>query len=453
MRTVRLPTTVAKRIYLGAALLGGEKGIPSRIRAHQRFERAPLDAIHKHQRRRLASIVLYALTSSPHYRGILDPDLPKFISHSLSGLQEIPILTKEDLQQRFAELRSVASPRRVSLKTTGGSTGQPVTVAKDRDATANERAAMWCAYGWHGIEIGDPGIRFWGTARESRRSPSHNAVTDFCMNRMRLSAFAFSEDHLEAYWRKIVLFRPAYFHGYVSMLDEFARYVAERGYSGESLGLKAIIATSEVITDSARDRIEGVFRAPVRGEYGSGEIGSIAFECDHGKYHVMAQNAVVEVLRPDGTQAGRGERGELVITDLNNRAMPLLRYRIGDFGTHGEPCGCGRTLPTLDSILGRAYDFVQAPDGLRYHGEYFMYFFEDLRTAGFDVGQFQVTQESASEITIKVVTRADFDLIRGAILERIQPRLSSMHVSITQVPAIPRASSGKMQVIQQRAAT
>ena len=311
-------------------------------------------------------------------------------------LSSVPYTTKSNLQSDLAALRARTHPWRVTTKTTGGSTGQAVTVLKDHEAMAAARAVMWLGYGWHGIAIGDRCARFWGVPQTGRRR-LQAAVADLAMNRMRFSAFAFDDEDLARYWEAASRERPAYFYGYASMLSLFAEFVAFRGLDGRSLGLKAVISTSEVLSEPERARIETTFGAPCRVEYGCGEIGPMAYECELGSLHLIVSDAFVEVLAEDGTPTRPGEVGAVVVTDLNNRAMPLIRYQIGDYARVGDACSCGRAFPVLHSIWGRAYDYVVSPAGKRYHGEFFMYIFEDLRVRGVRTRGYQIVQEQEGD--------------------------------------------------------
>jgi phenylacetate-CoA ligase len=233
------------------------------------------------------------------------------------------------------------------------------------------------------------------------------------------------------------------------MLTAFAEYVERRGLPGHSLGLKAIVTTSEVLSDPQRQLLERAFHAPVQVEYGCGEVGPIAYECTQGSLHLLTTELLVEILRPDGSAAQVGETGEVVLTDLNNLAMPLLRYRISDFAVLGEPCGCGRALPTLARIWGREYDFVGTPDGKRYHGEFFMYLMEDLRTSGCHVRAFQVDQTAPDALTVRLVVDAlSVDSTRASVERAFAARLPQMTATIEFVPRIERAASGKMRIIR-----
>ncbi len=112
---------------------------------------------------------------------------------------------------------------------------------------------------------------------------------------------------------------------------------------------------------------------------------------------------IIEILDGD-TPCMAGEEGEVVVTELRNLAMPLIRYKLGDFARLSkESCPCGRTLPVLEKIKGRAYDTIVFADGRKFHGEYFMYVMEGAERENFGISKFQIVQKSLSEITVRIV--------------------------------------------------
>lgn len=440
-----LPQPMASAVYRAAVYAVGEGDLFTRLRQLDRMQWDSEDRLRTYQDSMLGEILTHARLTSIFY----EDRIPKIVpSHSASTtLLEVPLLEKRDIQQHADEMRSRGLSGRVSRKTTGGSTGEPVTILKDRRATAYERAAMWLAYGWFDVQMGDRAARFWGTPYTWKRRIA-SRVGDLCMNRIRFSAFEFDDRKLGEYWEQLGHFDPDYVHGYVSMLEQMARWALREGIPCE-LQLKSVIATSEVLTGPQRTAIKDAFGAPVQVEYGCGEVGPIAHQCPEGSLHIMAPNLRVEVLRPDGTHASPGESGEIVLTDLHNRAMPLIRYRVGDSGIVGGTCSCGRGLPILEKVWGRAYDFVELPDGRRYHGEFFMYVFEDLRSSGTPIGQFQVIQTQDDRLQVLLTSGEKITAsTRSAIVGTLGRRLPGVQVSVEQVPEIPRTHSGKMQVIK-----
>jgi phenylacetate-CoA ligase len=438
----------AHLVYPAVVAARGEGTVFSQLRELRLIERSSTESLHYRQAFRLAAILNYAAARSPYYRARWPAGRHVTPEEARDRLADLPTLEKRELQQSQDELLARPRVRRVTRKITGGSTGEPVTVVKNRTATAREMAASWLGYGWFGVRMGDRAARFWGSPASLKRRLRF-AAADLAMHRVRFSAFAFDENDLERYWERCKTFRPDYFYGYVSMLEAFASFVRRRGYDGKSLGLKSVVTTSEVLSPPQRRLIENAFGAPVQNEYGSGEVGPIAYECEEGSLHVMSENLVLEVLRPDGAPAVVGEAGELVVTDLNNRAMPLVRYRLGDYGVPGVPCECGRGFPVLEKVWGRAYDFVQRPDGRRYHGEFFMYLFEDLRAEGLCVDQFQVVQSGPTTLEILVVSpSASSSGVEDCVRGHVRRKLEGMELTVRRVQAISRLPSGKMQVIR-----
>jgi phenylacetate-CoA ligase len=253
---------------------------------------------------------------------------------------------------------------------------------------------------------------------------------------------------MREYTRLLNRFRPRYLYGYVSMLAAYADYLASsKGKLEFELG--AVVPTSEVLTPSHRKLFESVFGARVFNEYGCGELGTIAHECERGAMHINAENLIVEILRND-IPCRPGEVGEIVITELNNLAMPLIRYRLSDFGALSvDPCPCGRTLPVIEKIFGRAYDLVRNRDGKVFHGEFFMYIFEEAKRRKLGVRTFQVVQKAAESFVIKIVPGNEYGAeTERFISDRIRQGFSrSADVAFMQVDEIPREASGKMRLI------
>jgi phenylacetate-CoA ligase len=165
--------------------------------------------------------------------------------------------------------------------------------------------------------------------------------------------------------------------------------------------------------------------------------------------HINAENLVVEIL--DGERpCGPDEIGEVVVTEINNVGMPLIRYRLGDFGSlSATACECGRGLPVIGNIAGRAYDLVYNREGKMFHGEFFMYIFEDVKRKHLGVQGFQVVQEDYENFTIRIKARKGYGRdTEKLIRDRICAGYGSYaKVNFRLVDEIPREKSGKMRLI------
>lgn len=438
-------------VYRAAVSLRGEQAVFPRIRELRQLQFRPAAEIESRQRELLAHVLKDKLTRVPHYaawRHTLTGTSPE---DAVERLRELPVIEKELLQADGDSLRVAGWTGRSHRKTTGGSTGRPVTVEKNPEAIAQEMAASWLGYGWYGVGIGDPCVRFWGQPARNLRRRLRYLAADAATNRITLSAFGYTSATLDRYVRRIERFRPAFLYGYVSALEDLARHVVKRkGSSLQRLNIKAVVTTSEALSGPQQDVIETAFGAPVQNEYGCGEVGPIAYQCEAGSLHLMPMNHFVEVLDADGAPAPAGEPGAVIITDLTNEVMPLTRYRVGDTAALGEACSCGRGFPVLDYIFGREYDYVENRAGQRFHGEFFMYLFEDLRKKAPGIGQFKVVQLDRDRLEVQLVASGDLRAVKATVSSEFERRLPEFGMSIEFLPAIPRQPSGKMRVVENR---
>lgn len=410
---------------------------------YKKFQYLTKDKIQNYSYHQLKILLRHAKKNSSYYRDHInfDPYLPYAHEELFNKFSNLPFLTKKQLILNKSDIGTYYC-RWSSTKTTGGSTGEPVTILKNPSALARERAATWRCYEWAGVSIGDKQARFWGIPHTNKERFKARLI-DIVANRQRISAFNLSEEALLKYYKKLLNYRPHYLYGYVSVIELFARYIKDNSLPPIP-SLKSIVTTSEVLSNSVRGYIQDVFGVKVFNEYGCGEVGSIAHECDYGSMHIVADNLYLEV-------DGIGGYGEIVVTDYYNFATPLLRYKVGDFATidHGE-CACGRTLPMLNGIHGRAYDIIHTSDGRSLHPESIMYIFEAIQKEKSSFKQFQAIQEKFDSFVINVVPTKHWSQetqyeIEAGLKKHISQDIKTRFIL---VDLIPREKSGKMRVIK-----
>jgi len=416
------------------------------LHALMQSDRLPREYLDELRLLQLQSLLDHAARHVPLFRDKLGSDRAPHL-HTLQDITCVPLLSKQELQTNADPCRSGKPLGKLISKTTGGSTGQPVTVYKTRSAWLRELSATWRGYHWAGIGIGDPQGRFWGVPlQEGARRQA--LLTDFVCHRHRCSAFAFDEAALARYARTLNRFHPTWLYGYVSMLSEFADYVTRYPDCWQPI-LKCIVTTSEVLTQPVRKKLAQAFHTRVYNEYGCGELGTIAHECEAGSMHISDENMHVEIL--DGERVCEpGEIGEIVVTELNNYAMPLIRYRTGDFGTLAAgTCKCGRTLGILEGLHGRAYDMVRTHSGQSFHGEFMIYIFEDIKRRQPGIRQFQVIQEALDKFLVRIVPESGYGPhIENEITNQIRSHVDSDAIVIFEkAKVIKRSPSGKMRLI------
>jgi phenylacetate-CoA ligase len=229
-------------------------------------------------------------------------------------------------------------------------------------------------------------------------------------------------------------------YGYASTFYLLARYMQSMNRR-PSPDLKVIFATAEPLFDFQRKLIEDVFGCPVSVEYGARDAGLMANECPKGGLHIPAEGMLVEIDQP-----GPDGLGEIVVTNLYSKGMPIIRYRTEDMGElDPTPCSCGRGLPRLKRVEGRRTDFLVTPSGRIIHALAIIYVLREIAS----VKEFQVIQEELDHVLIRVVPEASFsEEDQKIVVQRAQLALGrEVCVTLERTPEIPRLPSGKFRYV------
>jgi phenylacetate-CoA ligase len=236
--------------------------------------------------------------------------------------------------------------------------------------------------------------------------------------------------------------RPDYLLTFPSNAAALARTCLRKGI--ELHGLREIRTMGEALAGETRELCRAAWGVPLVDLYSAEEVGYIALQCpEHEHYHVQAETRVVEVLDESGQPCPPGGVGRVVVTDLNNFAMPLVRYELGDLAEAGPPCPCGRGLPVLSRILGRVRNMLVTKDGKRYFptfGTRSMPGLEQLR-------QHQFVQKTFDLVEGRLVLSAPLDAeLEEALRRHVLARLpSGFDVRFVSVDSVPRSPSGKFE--------
>lgn len=347
----------------------------------------------------------------------------------------MPVLERSAVQDRP---EAFCSPGASSLSlSSSGSTGVPLPLRLARRARRRRRrqfASFFVGNGWLP----------WHRALSLRVLPDSSArlgsaLLDGSVLRRRVTASVLeSPDHLYELLRRI---EPQILHGLPSALEHLANRAEADGW--RPAGLRRIFTCSEALTPETRRLLERAFGAPVIDSYAAAEA-LVGFECSLQRgIHVLEDNVIFEVVGDDGACLPPGEVGRVVLTTLDNRAMPLLRYAIGDMAVAPSPssgsCPCGRPGRLVPRVLGRQVPMFViggaevSPWGVIAR----MHELEDVR-------QFQLIQPAPDQVLVLIRARpsggVDHRLVERLIAEEIGP---SLLVEVREVAAIERLASGK----------
>jgi phenylacetate-CoA ligase len=402
----------------------------------------PLEKIREDQWMRLKKILGHAFENTEFYKKcfLKIHAVPEDIK-DWRDFERLPFLTKEDIRGCRDEMvaKNITKHKLVPKKTSG-STGVSLEFFVDEDSLQWKRACQIRHDRWAGWNLGERVAAIWGNPEHFKnwRMRLRNILLD---RYTYLDTLKMDELDMEVFYHTIFKRPPALLFGHAHSLYLFSRFLKENNWRPPQP--KGIISTAMVLHSHERKTIEEVFGIKVTNRYGCEEVSLIACECEqHQGLHINLDTLVVEVIR-EGKSAQPGEPGSIVVTDLTNYGMPFIRYKIGDVGVLSESkCLCGRGFPMLQSIEGRAADYVVTAEGKYISG---ISLTENFALALPFIKQLQIIQERIDFIILRIVKSTGFD---AADEERISKMVTdrfggSMKYKIEYVDSIPREASGK----------
>jgi phenylacetate-CoA ligase len=315
----------------------------------------------------------------------------------MEDLKKIPSVTKDDIRNNTESICSIIGPKGYPVKTSGA-TGSPLKFYKDRVASAYSYATMYRGLQWHNVDVCDKEAYLWGIPID-RKERLLALLRDFILNRFREKKFNLTDEVFIEFFKKMQRCNPTLLSGYSSLLYEFALFLKKKNLPVESIKLKIIKYTAEMMYEFQWDCLKNVFDCPVIGEYGSAEIGVMAFQCVNKNYHVFNDCCVLEFEKSENDGLY-----EIVATNLNAKGFPFVRYRTGDLvdSPGFSRCQCGLPFPIMGKIIGRSADIVLTPEGKRIHCNIFSYIIKYLMKKGYHFDKILFVQENLSNLAVTI---------------------------------------------------
>jgi phenylacetate-CoA ligase len=405
------------------------------LRELRRTQSDPPEVIRARQLAALQRQLRHAYATAPYYRAVWDaagvhPDDVK----SLDDLEAFPILTKADIRRHERNLiSSEYDVAKLRLKRTSGSTGVPLNIYIDEPAVQWKTACTLRSDEWSGWRLGQRVAKVWGNP-EYRHFGIKGRLRNYFFDRaIYLDTLNLNDARLAEFTAKIRRHCPGLLFGHAHSLYLLAVSLKKSGIA--NIRPNGIISTAMLLHDWQRAVIEQVFGCPVTNRYGCEEVSLIASECEeHSGLHVNADSIFTEI---------DASTGHLLVTDLTNRAMPLIRYRIGDVVVPStRTCTCGRGLALIEKVEGREADYVVTPAGRLISG---ISLTENFALLIPGTAQLQIVQESLAELRFRLVPDVDFGpdsrrRIADLVLETFGPGVNH---EVELVEAIAQEASGK----------
>ncbi|HID96880.1 MAG TPA: phenylacetate--CoA ligase family protein, partial [Thermodesulfobacteriaceae bacterium] len=324
------------------------------------IECAPREELEAVQFRRLKDMLLRIYHLVPFYRNMLDEaGIKPGNVKSIDDLQRLPFTTKQDLRDHYP-FGMFASPmdQIIRIHSSSGTTGKPTVVGySGYDMEIWEEVMARCltmvnvgpgdvvhnAYGY-GLFTGGLGFHYGAEMVGAAVVPSSGGFTK----------------------RQLLLMKD-FGATILACTPSFALHMAEvardEGYDlKKDFSLRAGFFGAEPASEGLRQELRDAWGITYIEAYGLSEIigPGVASSCPRNRLHVFEDHFIPEVIDPEtGKRLPDGEEGELVFTTVTKQALPILRYRTKDITKlHREPCACGRTMVTMDSIKGRSDDML-----------------------------------------------------------------------------------------------
>jgi phenylacetate-CoA ligase len=381
------------------------------------------------QDKRLQDMVTHAYEKSQFYRNRLqEVGLSPSDIVTWHDLQAIPPTTKVDLQEHVTALIAAGySTENCFVFHTSGSTGTPALMLLDVNAMAYHWAESIYDYL-------DTGYRLWEKLAYTKRTPwrSHMLQKLGVLRAYHIDSTLPDLQQLH----QLSAIDPSLIVSYPSLLYSVAR--TAHGQDTCEIAPRSVLLGGEILTAHVRRFIEEVFHTRVFETYATVEFGTVARECSHGNWHINSTQNVVEF-----------EEGKILITGLINKAIPLLRYDIGDMGQPQEgKCPCGRNHPLMKILEGRRGDFMILPDG-REISPLKIGKTKLVLDAALAARRYQIIQDELDHFTIRIVPTSRFnDLLSQTIMQQLRKDLQyPVDVTVELVDTIPLVDDRKQRII------
>jgi len=438
--------SLVARVFSGLnALRPSNRALYGRYRFLRAAQHRSLEENLAFQRRTLHEILSHAAARVPYYRELVRRErITISPEHPLETLRRFPILTKAVLHSHLDELKAEGFEGRYRRNTSGGSTGEQAIFLQDYSYI--ERGIAWemVFYEWVGKRSGEKLVKLWGSERDFLEGTRgfQGFKQKYLENVHLLNTFRMTDDDMFRYIDYINREKPRVVEAYVQSIFELSQFAKRR--SLDVFSPAGVICSAGTLYPHMKRTIREVFKCPVFNRYGSREVGGVAHSCEaDAGLHVNVFSQVVEILDDELQPSKPGETGEIYVTNLDNRVMPLIRFKIGDVAVPSElrECPCGRGLPLIQNVVGRSGCMIRTPRGTMDSTALTtsFYFFESIR-------RYQFVQKSLDHIEVNIVAydRGLWEKERESLLEKLSRLLGpSVRIDLNLVEDIEPSPSGK----------
>lgn len=430
--------TILRRIILPISEIIFGIPLTKELKKLDDFTRLSETEIASLQQQKLSLLLKHAVGRSEYYKKLninIDDNNP------VESLKKFPILTKAVLKKNTESI--LTEPKKDLLKNgSSGSTGEQTIIYWNKKEQTINRATQLLWWKWANYELGDKLIQ---TGINPKRL-GLKKYKDFFFRTKYVQAFSHNEADIKNVLKGIKDDEDYVLAGYASSLYVMAKIAQENNIK---VKFKSAISWGDKLFDYYKKTILDTFGCKTYETYGSGEGFMIGAQKDLDYMYLMATNVFVEIVDDDGNEVEDGEIGNVIVTNLNGYAMPLIRYKIGDLGIkmarNNYPTHRELQLPIIQKIIGRDTDIVKTPSGNFLVVHSFTGIFEHIP----EIKQFCVIQKELSGIEIQYITDKGFnnDILENIKVQILKSLNEPFEIKFEEVKEIRPTKSGKPQLI------
>ncbi|AWK03669.1 AMP-binding protein [Flavobacterium crocinum] len=390
---------------------------------------------------RKKEIVDFHLKNNSFYKALAKVD-------SYKNWSDLPILTKRNLQIPLNKrLSDTFTSKNVYINKTSGSSGDPMVFAKDKFSHAVTWADYKRLFSLHEIDFNYSfQARFYGMPLTFLANKKLR-FKDFLSRRYRFNIFDLSDKGLEKITNQFQKKKFDYINGYTSNIVLLAKYLQQKNKILVEIcpSLKVCVVTSEMLFEEDKILLERQLGVPVVNEYGSSEIGIIAFENPDGEWMVNSETLFVEILDENNLPVPHGNEGRIVVTSLDNKAHPFIRYEVGDYGILDEKSTLKK--PILKKLIGRTSDVAVLPSGKKSPGMTFYSITKKLFEGEGNIKEFIIKQIEIDLFEIEYTSEKELSSTEIKNIEKefsnyLEPNLKYIFI---RKEKLERGKSGKLK--------
>jgi len=402
---------------------------------------------YEYQELELRKLLVHSFTNVPFYKKKYSDagfSIKDFQNFRLKDLNKLPFLEKEELRQ-FGKTELLSNTRnKGDFYSSSGSTGTPTSIYYSREFHQKWSAAFEVRIReWAGVDRFTPRGMIGGRKILKRNTPPFYRYNYF-EKQTYFSAYHIGPSNINSYLKGIIDGKVEYMTGYAMSNYLLAKEFEKAGIIPPKM--KAIITSSETLTNEMRITLEKVYDCKVFDSYSGVEACGLISESNDRELLNSPDVGIIEVLDEKANNVKENEIGELISTGILNYDQPLIRYKIGDRISFRNVNDFNNQtqMPIIKSINGRIEDVVIGPNGnimVRFHTV-----FIDI----YGLIASQTIQKTISHIELKLVVDVDYNDLKSEIImiDRLKYQLgNSIKVSFVYVNELPRTSSGKIKAV------